>query len=148
MKDKFSKTILAIIFAMALGFLTPAAQAEDPSGTVLIESTSIALGVGVQWGGGTLVLNDGTTKTFKVEGLSVLDLGASKVKAFGKVFGLTDLADFPGDYSAIEASATLGKASKGDLIMKNKKEVILHLSPEGEGVQLTAAAKGMIVSFK
>lgn len=148
MRHKSPKAfIVALLTALMFHVATPA-QAEDPSGTVTLESTSIALGVGVQWGSGILTLNDGSTHEFKVEGLSVLDLGASKVKATGDVFGLTDVADFPGDYSSIEASATLGKMSKGDLIMKNKKDVIIRLTPEGQGVQLTAAAKGMIISFK
>ena len=148
MRDKSLNTILAIIVTFLVFSLTLPAQAEDPSGTVTLKSTSIALGIGVQWGNGTLTLNDGSTHEFKVQGLSVLDLGASSVEATGDVFGLKDVADFPGDYSSMEASATLGKMSAGDVIMKNKKEVIIRLTPKGTGVQLTAAAKGLIISLK
>ena len=148
MIDKRLKTIL-VIFVTILAFnLTSPAQAQDPSGTVTMESTSIALGVGVQWGGGKLTLNDGSTHEFSAKGLSVVDLGVSKIEATGEVFGLKKLADFPGDYSTVEASATLGKMSAGDVILKNKKDVIIRLTPKGTGVQLTAAFGGVVISLK
>ncbi len=141
-------TILVIVVAVLAFNLTLPAQAEDPSGTVKMESTSIALGVGVQWGGGTLTLNDGSTHEFSAKGLSVVDLGASKIEAIGDVFGLKNVADFPGDYSTVEASATFGKKSAGDVILKNKKDVIIRLTPKGTGVQLTAAFGGVVISLK
>src|SRR5713101_1694623 len=71
------------------------AEAEDkPSGTVTIESKSVALGVGVTWGDGKLSYQ-GKTRTFSVKGLSVVDVGVSKVSASGKVFNLNKLEDFP-----------------------------------------------------
>lgn len=146
-KLSLSATVLTLV-ALAFATLNLPARAEDPSGTVTLESTSIAIGIGVQWGSGTLTLKDGSTHSFSVDGLSVLDLGASKVKATGEVFGLTDIADFPGDYASVEASATIGTMSKGDLVMKNQNDVIIHLTPVAEGVQLTAAAKGMILKMK
>jgi len=79
--------ILVIVVAVLAFNLILPAQAEDPSGTVTLESTSIALGVGVQWGGGKLTLNDGSTHEFNAMGLSVVDLGASKIEATGDVFG-------------------------------------------------------------
>ena len=57
---------------------------EKPSGTATIESTSVALGVGVSWGDGKLRYK-GKTYTFTVKGLSVIDLGVAKVNARGKV---------------------------------------------------------------
>lgn len=148
MRDKSLNTIVVLLVTFFVFNLTLPALAEDPSGTVKLESTSVALGIGVQWGDGTLTLNDGSTHAFKIEGLSVLDLGVSTIKATGDVFDLKDVADFPGDYASVEASATLGKMSAGDLIMKNQKNVIIRLTPEGTGVQLTAAAKGLIISLK
>ena len=140
--------ILVIAVAVLAFNLTLPAQAEDPSGTVKLESTSIALGVGVQWGGGTLTLNDGSTHEFSTKGLSIVDLGVSKIEATGDVFGLKSVADFPGDYSTVEASATFGKKSAGDVILKNKKDVIIRLKPKSTGVQLTAAFGGVVISMK
>jgi len=60
---------------------------HTPSGTVTIESKSAAVGVGVSWGDGKLRYR-GKTYSFSVKGLSVVDLGVSKVSAKGKVFHL------------------------------------------------------------
>ena len=62
----------------------------EVSGTVEIESKAVALGIGFQWGGGTLTMYDGSTHKFKLKGLSVLDVGVSSVTASGEVFKLTD----------------------------------------------------------
>ena len=148
MISKNLNTILVIAVAIFAFNLTSPAQAEDPSGTVTMESTSIALGVGVQWGGGKLTLNDGNTHEFSAKGLSVVDLGISKIEATGEVFGLKNVADFSGDYSTLEASATFGKKSAGDVILKNKKDVIIRLTPKATGVQLTAAFGGVVISLK
>jgi len=141
-------TVLAIVVAILAFNLTLPAQAQDPSGTVTMESTSIALGIGVEWGHGTLTLNDGSTHKFEVKGLSIVDLGISKIEATGDVFGLKNLADFPGDYSAVKAGATFGKKSAGDVILQNEKKVQIRLTPKATGVQLTAAFGGVVISLK
>ena len=141
-------TILVVAVTFFAFNLALPAQAEDPSGTVTLESTSIALGIGVEWGHGTLTLNDGSTHKFEVKGISVVDLGISKVEATGDVFDLKNMADFPGDYSAVKAGATLGKKSAGDVILQNEKKVQIRLTPKATGVQLTAAFGGVVISLK
>ena len=71
--------------------------APKVSGTVSIESKSIAIGIGVQWGHGTLTMDDGSTHKFKVDGLSLLDLGISKIEASGEVFHLVEAKDLAGN---------------------------------------------------
>jgi hypothetical protein len=44
--------VLTIAWALLPGMVTVAA--ESPSGTVSIETTSVAAGIGVEWGDGTL----------------------------------------------------------------------------------------------
>jgi len=64
-----------------------AAVAEETtlSGTITIESHSVALGFGVNWGHGSLKFK-GKEYKFKITGLSVVDLGVSNVSATGEVF--------------------------------------------------------------
>jgi hypothetical protein len=57
-----------------------------------------AIGVGVSWGDGVLEYR-GKKYPFTVEGLSVLDLGVSKVSAQGTVTNLKNLEDFNGNYA-------------------------------------------------
>src|SRR6202162_6383169 len=101
------------IMAAALVCVGGMAAADDtPSGTVTIESKSVALGIGVSWGDGKLNY-ESKTYDFSVKGLSVIDLGVSKVSARGKVFNLKKLEDFSGTYAAAQAGAARGGVLRG-----------------------------------
>lgn len=119
--------------------------APKVSGTVEIESQSVALGIGVEWGHGTLTMYDGTTHPFKIDGLSVVDLGISKVNARGEVYHLVVPEDLEGSYVAGEAGIALGSGGS-DVVMKNDKGVVLRLTSKEDGVRLTLAPKGMQIS--
>ena len=100
-----------LMTALMLGFsalvVTATAPAQsDTTGTVSIESKSVALGVGVSWGDGTLTFR-GKQHKFSVEGLSVVDLGVSRVSAKGEVSDLKKLEDFAGTYAAAGAGAAV-----------------------------------------
>jgi hypothetical protein len=123
------------------------AQADDkPSGTVTIESKSVALGVGVSWGDGKLNY-EGTTRTFSVRGLSVVDLGVSKVSARGKVFNLKKIEDFAGTYAAAQAGAAVG-GGMSVVALRNQNGVVLELTSTQTGVKLTLAGEGIEVKLK
>jgi hypothetical protein len=125
--------------------MTAGAQ-EKPSGTVTITSKSVAVGIGVSWGDGKLTYQ-GKEHTFTVKGLSVVDVGVSKVTATGPVFNLKKLEDFPGNFTAAEAGATVG-GGKGVTAMKNQNGVVMHLTATGTGVQFTLAPKGVEIELK
>jgi hypothetical protein len=128
--------------------MTALAVAQDgpPSGKVWVESTSVALGIGVSWGDGKLTF-EGKDHVFTVKGLSVIDLGVSKVTANGEVFNLKKLSDFSGNYVAGTAGATVGGGA-GAVIMKNQNGVVLKLTSTSQGVQLTLAGSGVDVKLK
>ena len=102
-----------LLAAMGLGlsvlvFSTTGVPAQGgTTGKVTIESKSIAVGVGVSWGDGVLEYQ-GKKYPFSVTGLSVVDLGVSKVTARGDVKNLKKLEDFNGNYVAAGAGATVG----------------------------------------
>src|SRR4030095_6559404 len=122
------------------------AQDGPPSGKVWVESTSVALGIGVSWGDGKLTFQ-GKEHPFKVEGLSVIGLGVSKVTANGELFNLKKLSDFDGNYVAGQAGATVGGGA-GALIMRNQNGVVMKLTSTSQGVQLTLAGAGVDVKLK
>jgi hypothetical protein len=132
----------ALVFAL-VGALATATHAQnaEPDATVAISSRTVAVGVGVTWGEGTLTLNDGTERTFSVQGLTVIDLGISRVEATGQVFNLAQLEDFEGSYVTAEAGATLG-AGGSAVVMRNQKGVTVQLRSTSQGVQLTLAPGG------
>ena len=120
--------------------------APKVSGTVTLESTSVALGVGVTWGHGVMTMHDGTTHKFKVNGLSVVDLGMSKISATGKVFNLVEAKDLNGTFITGEAGITIigGGSSSA---MSNGNNVVMQLRSTQKGLKLTVAPGGMKVQL-
>ena len=119
---------------------------EKPSGTVSMESKSVAVGVGVSWGDGKLQYK-GKTHTFSVKGLSVIDLGVSKVSARGKVYHLNKVEDFSGTYAAAQAGAAVG-GGMSVVALKNEKGVVMEVSATQTGVKLTLAGEGIEIKLK
>src|SRR5262245_27889939 len=136
------------VVALGIGLLLTAlvAAQEPPSGKVSIESKTIAIGVGVSWGDGTLTFQ-GKEHPFSIDGLSVADLGISKATATGNVYNLKKLEDFSGNYVAAQAGAAVGGGA-GAVTMRNQHGVVMELTGTGTGVRLTLAAKGMEVKLK
>ena len=130
-------------------YITSYAIAVEPapkvSGTVEIKSTSVALGIGVEWGHGKLTMNNGSTYTFDIKGMSVVDLGISTVEAEGKVYKLVEPKDLEGMYLSGEAGATFGFGGSG-LAMKNQNGLILKLSSKQKGLKLTLAPGGLNIT--
>jgi hypothetical protein len=122
------------------------AQTPPPSGTVKISAKSIAVGIGINWGTGTLTFKE-KDYLFTVKGLSVMDLGASQATAKGEVYHLAKVSDFAGKYAALEGGFALGKG-ESDITMKNTKGVVINLTAATEGVQLILGGKGLIISMK
>ena len=135
------------VMTAALICLGGMAAADDkPSGTVTIESKSVALGIGVSWGDGKLDYG-GKTRDFSVRGLSVVDLGVSKVSARGKVFKLNKVEDFPGTYAAAQAGAAVGGGMSA-VVLRNQNGVVLELTSTQTGVKFTLAGEGIEVKLK
>jgi hypothetical protein len=120
--------------------------APKVSGTVKLESTSVAVGIGVKWGAGTLTLHDGSTHKIKINGLSVIDVGVSKIKASGEVFNLVELSDLNGTFLAGEAGIALGPGRSAGA-MKNGNGVVMQLRSTQKGVKLTLAPEGLSVKL-
>jgi hypothetical protein len=125
-----------------------AADEQTPSGTMSLETTSIAAGAGVHWGNGTLTLNDGRQYNFALRGLDVGSVGISKVNAEGKVYNLNTLADFDGTYLAAEASVAIGGGGPGVIAMRNQHGVIIELQSVQQGAKLTIGAQGVQIALK
>ena len=122
-----------------------AADAKKPDGTVKLSEGSMALGVGWSWGNGTLTYK-GKTHKFKVEGLSVAEVGVTKAQSTGKVFNLKKLEDFEGVYAAAAAGATAGKGV-GVTALVNKNGVEIDLKSVTKGASLKLAAEGLKVKL-
>jgi hypothetical protein len=109
-------------------------------------STSVAIGVGVSWGNGILEYR-GKTYPFKLRGLSVVDLGVSKITARGQVQNLKKLEDFDGNYVLAAAGATVGGGA-GVAAVKNQNGVEMALTATTQGVKFSLATAGVDIQLK
>ena len=133
---------------LLVGGLALAADAKKPSGTVAIDETQFAFILGGSVGGGKLMF-EGQEYPFKVGGLTAgANVGVSKMSAAGEVYDLTDIAKFPGTYTKLEASITLG-GGVGGLQLKNENGVIMRLESRTQGLQLNVgSASGISVTME
>lgn len=144
-KKLLSATLVAL---GCLGAFSATLAADDPapSASVNIASKSIAAGVGVSWGDGTLNYH-GERHTFSIDGLSVMDLGISSITTSGEVYNLNNVSDFSGNYAAGAAGLALAGGAN-DVIMKNDHGVVIRLHGTEKGIRLQLAAQGITIKLK
>jgi hypothetical protein len=132
----------------ALGFCLTVARADEktPDATLRLSGGSVAAGVGVSWGGGTLNYK-GKDYPVDVKGLSVGDVGITKIEASGKVYNLKSLDDFSGNYTTAAAGMTAAGGA-GVAAMKNQNGVTVELVSTTQGVKFTIGAGGVDMKVK
>src|SRR6266511_4467761 len=136
--------ILLLVVAVMTGFSQAATHHSKPDATLRVSGGSFALGIGVNWGSGTLTYR-GKEYPVKVKGLSVGKVGMTSSSAYGEVFNLKDLQDFNGHYNVGGAGTrgvTLG-AGKAGTIMTNQAGVIVRISSTQKGVNVNATGGGV-----
>jgi len=110
-------------------------------GAITFSGGAVAIGVGFQWGSGTLTYQ-GRQYPFRLDGLSVVDVGVTRVTGSGSVHNLRNVADFSGNYVSIAAGVTLaGGGSVASL--RNQNGVVIDGVTTTQGVRLTLAPGGV-----
>ena len=138
---------VAVVALVGVGFVPLVVMGQaDTKGKVTLESKSIAVGVGVSWGDGILEYR-GKKYPFTVSGLTVLDLGVSKVTARGEVADLKKLEDFSGNYVGVGAGAAAGGGA-GTAALQNQNGVKMALTATTQGVKLAIPAGGVEIKLK
>jgi hypothetical protein len=129
------------ITLLALGVMTGFTQAathheSKPDATLRLSTGGFALGIGVNWGSGTLTYQG--------------RVGATSSSAYGEVFNLKHLQDFNGHYDVGGAGTrgvTLG-AGKTGTILSNQAGVIVRVSSTQQGVAVNATGGGVDLQLK
>ncbi|MBF0523570.1 MAG: DUF1134 domain-containing protein [Deltaproteobacteria bacterium] len=137
---------LALALVGSLVLMPSNALAEKKSGTVYINMTQVAFILGVQWGHGVLTTNNGKKYKFKISGLQAVGIGASKLEASGRVYGMKKRKNFEGTYMSFKTDAAAGGGA-GYLSLKNSRDVKLILETTLQGVSLTVGPNGMEIKF-
>ena len=68
----------------------------------------------------------GRKYSFMVGGLGIGGIGVSKIEAYGEVYRLEHVRDFPGAYAQGRYGFALGTTSSGELWLQNEKNVVMH----------------------
>ncbi len=141
-----------ITLAVLLAALATPAAARDPGvssapvATVSLQARSAAVGVGFTWGDGTLNYR-GHHYPFTVKGISVADVGFSRLTGRGRVYNLKRVEDFTGTYAASTGEATLGKGLAGQVLV-NSAGVQLRIDNVTRGAELAGSADGIQLTLK
>ncbi len=128
------------------------ALAADPiapgpvDGTVTIVAKGAALGVGYTWGDGTLRYH-GRTYHFSVKGVTVADVGFSRIVGHGRVYNLHRVGDFDGAYAASTGEATVGRGLSGAVLV-NTNGVQLRIDNVTRGARLQGSADGIQLELR
>jgi len=134
-----------MVATVVLAGLAPA-FADPPSADIIFSGGGVAAGVGFTWGEGVLHFN-GNSYPFAVHGLSVVDVGVANIEGSGEVYNLKQVEDFPGNYIAAGAGATL--AGGGEIaVLENQKGVRITFHSTTQGLKINLSSNGVAVSLK
>lgn len=147
MRNRKFLGLFAPVLVLALALTAFAAKDEPlyPVGTLTMEATTVAAGLGFNWGDGTLKFQGKEVK-FKVRGLDVAAVGISRVNATGDVFNLTNVADLAGTYTQAGAGIAIAGGVKG-MLARNQKGVVIDLRAVQQGVQLNLGVGGFTIEL-
>ena len=123
-----------------------AQQTYHPVGTISIDMTSVAVGIGFSSGSGVLRYN-GQRYLFKIDGLSVGAVGIASISAVGNAYNLSDVSQFAGSYAAAGAGIALAGGRAG-LTLQNQSGVIIDLYAVQQGVELNIGPQGFKITMK
>jgi hypothetical protein len=144
MTRAWTKAAVAAAFAISSTFVL--ADDAPPDATIEFSGGSVAAGIGVSWGRGTLHYQ-GKEYSFRLNGLHILDIGAQGVQGTGEIYHLAKVEDFGGTYGAASAGATLASYGGAAATMQNSNGVVIHFRSDTEGLDLTAALGGVSIKL-
>ena len=141
-----------LLLATGLTAALPALAQRDPAapgrvdGRLTLQARGAALGVGYTWGDGTLAYR-GHSYHFAVHGVTVADVGFSRIVGRGRVYNLHRVEDFNGTYAASTGEATLGRGLAGQ-ILQNGQGVQIRIDDVTRGARLQGSADGIQLEIR
>ncbi|WP_296378052.1 hypothetical protein [Reyranella sp.] len=123
------------------------AQDRIKTGTIEIEQVQVAFIGSGNVGGGTLHF-EGKSHRFSVGGLGVGGFGISKMQAYGDVYNLKQLNQFPGAYGQARYGSALGDKGGGEMWLENPNGVMISLRTRRSGLALSLGADAVYIDFK
>lgn len=142
------RTLLAAIVAGALAGAAPASMAQGkPDATIAFDIFKAGFIVGGSGGSGTLNYK-GKSYPLNIGGVSLgATIGVTKAELHGEVYGLKNVADVTGTYTAAQAGFAVAGGNKvADL--RNAKGVRMKVRGKQVGLALEADLSGLQIELK
>jgi hypothetical protein len=145
MNHIWTGAVAASVFVFGCTF---ALAADDtPDATIDFSGGSVAVGVGVSWGHGTLHYR-GKDYRFRMNGLRIVDVGAQAIQGSGEVYHLPNLQAFSGTYGAADASAAFADDGAGASALRNGEGVEIKVRSAIQGLDLNASLVGIQIRLE
>lgn len=143
--------LIALLTFVAITGNAPAiaktvASKDVPNATASFTGETVAVGVGFTWGKGVLTFKD-KTYPFKVDGLSAIGLGVTKITGTGTIYHLKSAADFAGTYAAAGAGAAIASHGAGSASLRNDKGVVIEFHAKEKGVSINLDISGVHIKM-
>jgi hypothetical protein len=139
---------LVLLGALTLVGAAPAAAKTKPlsqEGEIIFNANLVGVGATLSWGKGWLTFR-GKNYPIMVEGLGLVGVGFSQVRARGRVYNLKQAKDIVGSYSEVGAGIAIVGGPKG-LVAKNKKGVVIDLTAEQTGVSFNLGGGSFTITM-
>ncbi|MFC7477733.1 hypothetical protein ACFQS7_25470 [Dankookia sp. GCM10030260] len=124
-----------------------AVAGKTPDGTIEMREVQAAYLVSGSGGEGVLTYR-GRRHPFNVGGAGFGGIGASTIDAYGEVYNLRNLTEFPGAYAQARYGIALGTTSAGDLWLQNEAGVIMRLKAKRDGLMLSLGGDAVVISLR
>jgi hypothetical protein len=130
-------------FRAATGDSGAEVKESQPVATLWLEDRTEVSGSEFAWRFGWINFQ-GNNHDFKISGLSMSKLRASRISATGIVTGLGKLPDFSGNYSAAAARATVAGGGP-TIVLGNEHHVTIRLIAPDAGLRFKVSIDGVQV---
>ena len=152
MSSSTRRLFAALAAAACIAATTPAMAQKDlgapgpVDARITLVARSAAVGVGYTWGDGTLYYRRHRYH-FSVRGVTVADVGYSRIVGHGRVYNLHRLEDFNGTYGASTGEATAGRGLAGQILV-NGAGVQIRIDDVTRGAELAGSADGIQLQLR
>jgi hypothetical protein len=137
-----NRTIAALLVSCSLAaWPIVGAAAPIADATLDISGNTVGVGVGITVAKGTLHYA-GKSYPVEMKGVSLPQVGASRITAAGEVFNLRQLADFDGNYAAGSAGATVA-GGVTEMTLQNQNGVVIKMHATNQGVDFRLSVDGV-----
>ncbi len=148
----FRTTLVGLVVAVALALSIPTAAHKASggkvrAGTITLNTTAVGFILGIEWGSGTLTLNNGRSYRLRVRTLKAGVIGIESITAHGTVYNLRRPSDIQGKYISGGAGITVG-GGIGIQVLENSRNVIIELKETAQGLAAKIAAAGVDIQLR